>query len=233
MQKQLDGFLAAGPLNGIRETADDEAMDFPFEPELKLFQTGTVAILVGTLILITFIICRNTTYCRRKQADRAARREERQTRRAYKSAARRLQRRQWWEGWGSGRHTSTRLTYDLPLLAQPGQGRDYGTESELDQEPHGIRNEILDFRQTLVYVGRLVRKPKWNLEGASPSHSDSDREIAQIYTRRKNHSAAQSIAAISTVISLETNSLLSFDTTSSMTLDTLETLGTAPPSYHP
>ncbi|KAF7121682.1 hypothetical protein CNMCM5793_009154 [Aspergillus hiratsukae] len=210
-------------------------MDFPSEPELKAFQTGTV-ILVGTLILITFIICRNTTYCRRKQADRAARREERRTRRAYKSAARLLQRRQWWpwwEGWGTGRQTPARVNYDLPLLAQPGQGRDYGTDVDLGQEPHAIRNEILGFRQTLVYVGQLVRNPRWDLEGASPSHSDSDREIAQIYTRRKKQSAPPSTAGISTVISLETNSLLSFDMTSSMTLDTLETLDTAPPSYHP
>jgi hypothetical protein len=125
------------------------------------------------------------------------------------------------------------VDYELPLRAQPGQGRDYGTEADLGQAPSAIRNEILDFRHTLVYVGQLVRGSKRDLESASPSHSDSDREVAQIYTRKKIHSAAQSTAGISTIISLETNSLLSFDTTSSMTLDTLETLGTAPPSYHP
>ncbi|RHZ51342.1 uncharacterized protein CDV56_105557 [Aspergillus thermomutatus] len=234
VQEGLDGFLTAGPLNGIRETADDEDIDFPSEPELKaLLQTGTVAILLGTLILLTFMVCRNTTYCRRKQADRAARREERRARRAYKSAAQRLKWRQWWEGWGSGRQTPTHVNHDLSVLAQPGQDPDCGTEADLGQEPHAIRNELLDFRQTLLYVGQLVRKPKEDLEGASSTHSDRDREIAQRYTRRKKHPAPPSTAGISTVISLDTNSLLSFDTTSSVTLDTLETLETAPPSYRP
>ncbi|KAB8218229.1 hypothetical protein BDV33DRAFT_128323 [Aspergillus novoparasiticus] len=43
---------------------------------------------------------------------------------------------------------------------------------------------------------------------------------------------ASSTAGLSTFISLRTRNLMSLDTTSSMTVDTLETIVTGPPSYH-
>ncbi|OJJ58916.1 hypothetical protein ASPSYDRAFT_984076 [Aspergillus sydowii CBS 593.65] len=67
-----------------------------FSSTIDLFIFGAVAITITSIVLLTFLICRNTIYCRRRRADRAARREERRTRRAYKFAARRLRWRKWW-----------------------------------------------------------------------------------------------------------------------------------------
>lgn len=96
-----------------------------------------------------------------------------------------------------------------------------------------MQAELQDFRQALEYVGELVRQPSRNPEETHPSRKEINPKVAgHLDVRSKTpNTIASSMASLSTLISL-TRSLMSLDTTSSMTVDTLETIVTGPPSYH-
>ncbi|KAL3445069.1 hypothetical protein BJX65DRAFT_282213 [Aspergillus insuetus] len=143
-----------------------------------------LSLLLTIPILIALLICHKATCCLRRRADRAARREERRTRAAYKSAARRLRWRQWLDSWGFPfLDFSTTPNYaqlhDLSPMVPGERGGDSETSGETrsrhpypqlraragDDESSGstsnniLATEILTFRQALEYVGDLIRVP--------------------------------------------------------------------------
>jgi hypothetical protein len=143
-----------------------------------------LSLLLTIPILIALLICHKATCCLRRRADRAARREERRTRAAYKSAARRLRWRQWLESWEFPfLDLSTTPNYaqlhDLSPMVPGERGEDRETSGETrprhpypqlraragDDESSGstsnniLATEILTFRQALEYVGDLIRVP--------------------------------------------------------------------------
>ncbi|KAE8350101.1 hypothetical protein BDV28DRAFT_47379 [Aspergillus coremiiformis] len=197
-------------------------------------RTCLVISLVGLIIALVFKICRNTMYCRRRRVDRAARREERRAQLAYRSAARRFKWQQWWKGTTQEPASTPPLDHDLSVIQQPEQILQYETEPNSSAEPGAMQAEIQDFRRTLEYVGELVQQPNGNLEEARPSRKDENPNGAEhLDVRSKTpNTIASSTACLSTVISIGTRSLMSLETTSSMTVDTLETIHTSPPSYH-
>ncbi|KAL3489906.1 hypothetical protein BJX62DRAFT_208239 [Aspergillus germanicus] len=133
-----------------------------------------LSLLLTIPILIALLICHKATCCLRRRADRAARREERRTRAAYKSAARRLRWRQWLESWrlpflNFATTTNYAQVHDLSPILGAGDG-DSEASGETrprtgDDETSGSTNnnilatEILTFRQALEYVGDLIRVP--------------------------------------------------------------------------
>ncbi|KAH8424702.1 uncharacterized protein LDX57_002446 [Aspergillus melleus] len=223
----------------------------------NIFTICVIVVLASTVLVFGLKLCRSTTYCRRRRADRAARREERHARWAYGFAAHRLRWRQWWEGYSHPHapvpaQTPLELTSppdysnnnNMPAIEQPpGPPPFSDTESDLSSEPGVMQAEIRGLRQALEYVGQLVRGPDRERRSSSQidSHSNSDHEIAELLgrTRRQGrpttaHTAASSTAGLSTVLSTGTSSLLTLDTPSSVTVDTLEVSETTgpPPSYH-
>ncbi|PTU19457.1 hypothetical protein P175DRAFT_0502997 [Aspergillus ochraceoroseus IBT 24754] len=214
--------------------------------DLPIIAAGVV--LIGSISILTFIIYQNSFYCRRRRADRAARREERQTRRAYRSAARRLRWQQWWEGLTTrgliprphrihhnhntndvaGDDNTQLNDFGLPAVefADPTQQSDHEPSHAPPSEPGVMQAEIWGFRQALEYVGELVRNPAQGFEAAHARANDADHEIADLLNkqRREPLTVASSTAGLSTLLSSRT---------SMMSLDTLETAETAPPSYHP
>ncbi|KAL4918194.1 hypothetical protein BDW62DRAFT_201060 [Aspergillus aurantiobrunneus] len=222
---------------------------FPF-PNQPL-QIGTVAILIANIALLAFLICHNTIYCRRRRVDRAAKREERQTRRAYRSATRSLRWQRCWEGITGtvpvlpSSSTSTQLhefcgvdftTYETPhYQAQSEHHHDDPTASE----PSGfLQAEIRSFRQDLNYVGGLVRnRTDGDLENAT-RHVDHE-HYGDKFTdliekeRESSSSGASSITGLSTVMSLRTTSLGTDMDSDILSCGMLETTETPPPSYHP
>ncbi|KAK1139496.1 hypothetical protein N8T08_000701 [Aspergillus melleus] len=231
---------------------------FPTETEYfysaqNIFTICVVVVLASAVLVFGLKLCRSTTYCRRRRADRAARREERHARWAYGFAAHRLRWRQWWEG-NPRSHAPVPAQTPLELTSPPDYSNNNNmsaieqppdqppfsdTESDLSSEPGVMQAEIRGFRQALEYVGQLVRGP--DRERCSSSRIDSDHEISELLgrTRRQGrpttvHTAASSTAGLSTVLSTGTSSSLTLDTPSSVTVDTLEVSETTgpPPSYH-
>ncbi|PLB47875.1 hypothetical protein P170DRAFT_437591 [Aspergillus steynii IBT 23096] len=234
------------PGSSPQKTPHTTAQTVPTEAEYSysaqdIFTICAVVILASAVLVFGFTLCRSTTYCRRRRADRAARREERHARWAYGLAAHRLRWRQWWEGSSHSAEPAREElisppNYNMAMIEQPEQPRLSDLESDIPPEPGVMQAEIRGFRQALAYVGELVRSPAREREGpysSSPRmNPNSDHEITGLLGRPAN-TAASSTAGLSTVFSTGTSSLLSLDTPSSATVDTLETADTAdPPSYH-
>ncbi|KAJ0422763.1 hypothetical protein BJY00DRAFT_279401 [Aspergillus carlsbadensis] len=142
-----------------------------------------LSLLLSIPILITLLICHNATCCLRRRADRAARREERRTRAAYKSAARRLRWRQWLESWGfpflnSATTTNYAQVHGLSPISGDDDGDSEASGGARPRHPYShlragtgndetsgstntniLATEILTFRQALEYVGDLIRMP--------------------------------------------------------------------------
>lgn len=226
-----------------------------FSSTIDLFIFGAVAITIASIALLTFLICRNTIYCRRRRADRAAKREERRTRRAYKSAARRLRWRKWWDTF---RGTAPLLPsanntqrHDLTPFETPHPHHDHHYyrhtaepyELELDTETDSrqgfIQAEIRGFRQALQYVGELVRYPAdRNIDiesGTSYFGPEGHDGVKAVDAREKQKvgrsRASSSTAGLSTVMSLRTISL-GTEAETETDID-ISSRGTPPPSYHP
>ncbi|PYI08272.1 hypothetical protein BO78DRAFT_78688 [Aspergillus sclerotiicarbonarius CBS 121057] len=193
-----------------------------------------VNLAVLACIIVTFAlaykICNKTMRCQRCRVDRAAQREERKARRAYKAAARRHKWRQWWEGKTYHKFETVPmapLAHDLPDRDLE-QGRQSDAESYVISEPVNLQTEIQDFRQALEYVGDLVR------ESAAHPHENKMDDEAGLYKveRAGSETAASSTVGLATVMSTGSSSLKSLDCKSSVTLDTLDSMGSPPPSYH-
>ncbi|CEL00739.1 hypothetical protein ASPCAL00335 [Aspergillus calidoustus] len=176
-----------------------------------------LSLLLAIPILIALLICHKATCCLRRRADRAARREERRTRAAYKSAARRLRWRQWLESWGfsfldSATTTNYAQVHDLSPISGD-VDRDSGALGESrtrhpypqlrgrprDGETSGSTNtnilatEILTFRQALEYVGDLIRVPpnrERDLESGYPLQ-DPDADVGPDMGRNRRRDASR------------------------------------------
>ncbi|PWY89371.1 hypothetical protein BO94DRAFT_534131 [Aspergillus sclerotioniger CBS 115572] len=184
-------------------------------------------------IIVTFAlaykICSKTMRCQRCRVDRAAQREERQARRAYKAAARRHKWRQWWEGkicHKSETMPMTPLAYDLP-----DRDLEQGLQSDAESyviEPVNLQTEIQDFRQALEYVGDLFR------ESVTHPYENKVGEKTRLYKMESagSDTAASSTVGLATIMSTGSSSLKSLDCKSSVTLDTLDSMESPPPSYH-
>ena len=200
----------------------------PSHHEVKDFLRTTATILlviaIGNLL---FKACCNSTRCRRRRADRAARREERQARRAYRSAARRLRWRQWWEG-TAYQPASTTSDHDLEALDQE-QTQQSDEERSRSIERGTMQNEIQRLRRVFDYVGGLVRNGDDDFEETrTPLRHAQGPPVERSVTAS---AAPSSAGALTTAVnSPRASSLMTLDTPSSITLDTLDT-DTNPPSY--
>lgn len=207
-------------------------------PSLKLrsdhqikhfFRIAAIILLVGALATFIFKVCRNTTCCRRRRAERAARREERRARRAYRSAARRLRWRQWWEG-TSYRPTQITPDHDLEEF-DPDQSQQADSESSGFLEQGTMQSEIQRLRRVFEYVGGLVLNEDRDLEESRIPLTYGRHEVTELPAN--GNSAPSSMAALTTTVySPRSSSLMTLDTPSSITLDTLEGADTDPPSYY-
>ena len=207
-------------------------------PSLKLrsdhqikhfFRIAAIILLVGALATFIFKVCRNTTCCRRRRAERAARREERRARRAYRSAARRLRWRQWWEG-TSYRPTQITPDHDLEEF-DPDQSQQADSESSGFLEQGTMQSEIQRLRRVFEYVGGLVLNEDRDLEESRIPLTYGRHEVTELPAN--SNSAPSSMAALTTTVySPRSSSLMTLDTPSSITLDTLEGADTDPPSYY-
>ncbi|KAL2820336.1 hypothetical protein BJX63DRAFT_380511 [Aspergillus granulosus] len=211
----------------------DKTISFISLPTLLI-----LSLILATPILITILICHNSTCCLRRRADRAARREERRARAAYKSAARRLRWRRWFESWGIlfSNHSPTASYAHIHDLS-PISGDSESPNSSGPLYPHsrlpsgndepgpnttiGIGTNILDteiwnFRQALEYVGDLIRIPNPNrerdLESGYPLPDTGREQNSRRDASRPRRSRAASTAGLSTVVSLRTVTMSITDT---------------------
>ncbi|RJE22241.1 hypothetical protein PHISCL_05420 [Aspergillus sclerotialis] len=194
-----------------------------------LFRTTAIILLVCALATFIFKICRNITCCRRRRAERAARREERRARRAYRSAARRLRWRQWWEG-TSYRPTQITPDHDLEEF-DPEQSQQANSESSGFDDQGTMQTEIQRLRRVFEYVGGLVLNEDCDPEESLIPLTYGQHEVAEL-PANGNYAPSSTAALTTTVNSPRSSSLMTFDTPSSITLDTLEGAETDPPSYY-
>ncbi|KAL2850605.1 hypothetical protein BJY01DRAFT_130424 [Aspergillus pseudoustus] len=203
-----------------------------------------LSLILATPIIITLLICHKSTCCLRRRVDRAARREERRARAAYKDAARRLRWRQLLESWGiplSGSQNTSNsahlhdLSRESEDIEPPGgtptraRARYYPQSQPLGDsgEPSASTTNILDteiwnFRQALEYVGDLIRVPNPDLESgySLPGTDGGERNSSRRDANRTGRSrAASSTAGLSTVVSLRTVTMSLPDTDTDMDIE--------------
>ncbi|PYH36140.1 uncharacterized protein BO87DRAFT_433165 [Aspergillus neoniger CBS 115656] len=217
----------------------------------------SVLICIIALFALAYRIGSNTMRCQRCRVDRAAQREERKARRAYKAAARRHRWKQWWEGKTSYYQYQCQdqgFGYDDGAVVMGSvrvRERDVEMGRLSDDEGEGVfavadaplpvtmQAEIHGFRQALEYVGELVR------ESAPPRAKVAvDQEVGgydvDVGVNGKGGSGEESDTEASSTVGLATvtlstgtSSLKSVDCKSlSGTIDTLDSMGSPPPSYH-
>ncbi|KAL2004269.1 hypothetical protein VTN02DRAFT_3994 [Thermoascus thermophilus] len=193
-----------------------------------------ILLLIASLAALAVKVSRNSLTCRRRRVDLAARREERRARRAYRSAARRLRWRQWWEGRSYQSAPSVSSSHSLQQINDAERGQN--ADSDADQEPGqgAMQAEILGLRRVLEFVGELVRNNGGDVEGAPRSRQHLRHEIVELPAgiSSAGNTAPSSTVGLTTVGSPRSSSLVSLDTASSVTLETLDTLDTDPPSYY-
>lgn len=186
-------------------------------PTEDFFRSCFIFLLVIVLSALAFKILHKSSAFRRRQVDFAARREERRARRAYNRAARRLRWRQWWEGRSHRSAPSISSSHSLPQVDRTEQPRDDFLPDPESQQG-AMQAEILGLRRVLEFVGQLVG-----------SENDPDRAR---FPRQPPPPRYEDISGNSGMNSPRASSLMSLDTTSSLTLETLDTLeSSAPPSY--
>lgn len=196
----------------------------------SLWNIMALCVLLVALIL-AFRYGRNSMFWRRRRADRAARREERRARQAYRAAAFRLRFRQWWNGTrtscqndgcssDSARHGLVR--FNVP----PAEEGAVNSENAQSREPENqMGNEIMSLRRVLEFVGDLVRPDE-----PPPYYSSRDRrrpvppDIAEINASRSGAGtpAPSSTAPLTTIGSPRTSTVISYETDSLDTIDSLD-----------
>ncbi|KAL1985056.1 hypothetical protein VTN96DRAFT_8291 [Rasamsonia emersonii] len=191
-------------------------------PTKDFFRSCFILLLVIVVSALAFKILRNSPTFRRRRADLAARREERRARRAYNRAARRLRWRQWWEGRSHRAAPSTSSSHSLPQIDRTEQPRD-DLLPDPETQQGTMHAEILGLRRVLEFVGQLVG-------------NEDDPDLARFPgqpppPRYEEISGNPHVASVG-MNSPRSSSLMSLETTSSLTLETLDTLdSSAPPSY--
>ncbi|KAK2753122.1 hypothetical protein FQN55_005082 [Onygenales sp. PD_40] len=193
----------------------------------KLFVKDlAIILLVAATLFLIARQCRNSPSCRRRRVDLAARREERRTRTAYRNAARRYRWRQWWNT-QLGIPTPSNNPHDadaqnrLTRVDEEEQAQHRHPNSNPQAPDEGpIQAEILGFRRVLEFVGELVRPDDDNQR----SSSNSRRQISQLPPGggRSSTPAPSSTAPLTTIGSPRTSTVLSYETDSSVTLDSLD-----------
>ncbi|ODH21042.1 hypothetical protein ACO22_05725 [Paracoccidioides brasiliensis] len=210
----------------------------------KLFiKDLAILLLVSSIIFLLAKHCRNSLFCRRRRVDLAARREERRTLTAYRIAARRHRWRQWWNtrfglypSFSSASSPSSRdvehscqqqrLTGPAHHEGEGGNLLRHNTTTASNVGGGAIQAEILGFRRVLEFVGELVRPDGNNDSNASTFlrqqviGTGNQRDIS--FVRRDSTTAPSSVAPLATIGSPRTSSVLSYETDSSVTLDSLD-----------
>ncbi|PGH09029.1 hypothetical protein AJ79_05758 [Helicocarpus griseus UAMH5409] len=222
----------------------------PNHPALRLshtkllFKDLAIILLIASLLMLAIRHCRNSPSCRRRRVDIAARREERRTRNAYIIAARRYRWRQWWNSrFGRGaRNPSSRdveaggQQQRLARVNEEGdndRGQDSNSAGPAAED--AIQAEILGFRRVLEFVGELVRPDNerdFYLDNSSSNPrinslrqeaGGSQRDISRLpYAAGRASTAPSSVAPLTTIGSPRTSTVLSYETDSSVTLDSLD-----------
>ena len=158
--------------------------------------------------------------------DRAARREERRNRTAYRIAARRHRWRQWWNGQFRQRthipdHESQ---HSLTQVAGEEEGRASSADSSPARGGGAMHAEITSLRRVLEFVGELVRRDDFHVD-SRPGQRQHQQGIAEPAAASYSITATapSSTAPLTTIGSPRTSTILSDDTDSSVTLDSLDT----------
>ena len=181
------------------------------------------------LFCLGFRYCRNSMFWRRRKADRAARREERRARQAYRAAACRHRLRQWWngtscqnEGYSNDPARQGLVRFNIP----PAEQGAVNSESAQPRESESnMGNEILGLRRVLEFVGDLVRPDE-----PPPYYYSRDRRrqvLPDFVAINANRSLAgtpapSSTTPLTTIGSPRTSTVLSLETDSLDTIDSLD-----------
>lgn len=198
----------------------------PFDHKILRFaRTCLILLLIASIAALICKVARCSSTCLRRQVDLAARREERRARFAYRSAARRLRWQQWWEGRPYRPTPVVASDHHLSQLDAAERGQDSDSDQEPDQA--AMQAEILGFRRVLEYVGELVRNNDDRARQPPPEY-----EIVGD-PARTGHNPVSSTIGLTAINSPRTSSLMSLDTVSSLTLETLDSSSElGPPAYH-
>ncbi|PYI26138.1 hypothetical protein BP00DRAFT_430627 [Aspergillus indologenus CBS 114.80] len=181
---------------------------------------------------VAYRICLNTMYCQRRRVDRAAQREERKARRAYKAAARRLRWHRWWERKPTTESPAPEPETELFVIDMPPEdpGR-MQVGSDASSRPGGMQDELQNLRQTLACVGKLIGAE--NIPSAA--HHDlvlpAGDQKASLHGKRRmsSETLATSTVGLSTITFTATSSRVSHGPGSSKTVKSVDTLDSAPP----
>ncbi|RAL17715.1 uncharacterized protein BO97DRAFT_13071 [Aspergillus homomorphus CBS 101889] len=175
---------------------------------------------------LAYRICLKTMYCQRRRVDRAAQREERKARRAYKAAARRLRWHRWWERKPTEPSAPERDN-ELFVIDVPGEPRQMqvGSSDASSSLPGAMQDELLGLRETLACVGELIGVEQQN------SVKPDGPEVASLHGKRRmsSETIATSTVGLSTITFTATSSRLSHEPRSSGTVESLDTMDSAPP----
>jgi hypothetical protein len=216
----------------VRTIPSPQSLRIPLQSPTKAFlRSCAIFILIIAVSALAFKLLRNSMTFRRRRVEFAARREERRARRAYNSAARRLRWRQWWEG-RSSYHTAPSISssHDLPQIEHTHTVQSSDREdllSDAEAEPGPMQAEILGLRRVLEFVGQLVVRNEDHSNGDLLSRPPPRYE--EVSGRTVVPDTNRASAGLN---SSRASSLISLGTTSSVTLETLDTWDSgAPPSY--
>jgi hypothetical protein len=182
---------------------------------------------VATLLMIGLVVlsikgCRNSITCQRTRAYLASRREERRARHAYRAAAFRYRLRLFFRRiFCSGQvlpentpaqsgPTRTEARRTVEFAVGPADGAAQGTDST------NMGAEILGLRRVLDYVGELVR------QNPALRRRQQQLDITDEYVNRSGTPAPSSTAPLTATSSPRTSSVLTYESDSLDTLDSLD-----------
>ncbi|KAL1883686.1 hypothetical protein Plec18167_002693 [Paecilomyces lecythidis] len=208
--------------------------DLSLHDKIRAFaRSCSIILLVATLSTLVFRLCRDSMTCRRRRADLAARREERRARRAYRAAARRYRWRQWWEG-RTGQCRPTAASEELDPAEDAEQGQAINLISHREPEEGAMQAEILGLRRVFEFVGELIRNDDDQDQNRRPRRQSryEIEELPRSGSLSRNSAPSSTAGLTTTMNSPRTSSLMSLDTVSSVTLETLDTLESEPPGYY-
>ncbi|KAL1955853.1 hypothetical protein VTO42DRAFT_8011 [Malbranchea cinnamomea] len=184
------------------------------------------AVVLLTLAIAVLLLkyCSNTVAWKRKRADFAARREERRRGYAYRRAALRYRLQVWWESFFGPQRGSEgdRSSQHSRVRGDARRTVDFGDDDDDTSDDGGATNfgaEILSLRRVLEYVGELVR---YNEPEDAYHYRRRDQELEGLYTHRAGTPAPSSTAPLTTIGSPRTSSVLSYETDTLDTVDSLE-----------
>ncbi|RAH41926.1 uncharacterized protein BO95DRAFT_254919 [Aspergillus brunneoviolaceus CBS 621.78] len=202
-----------------------------YKQQVSITKLVVLACLLAVCAVV-YRICLNTMYCQRRRVDRAAQREERKARRAYKAAARRLRWHRWWERKPTADSPAPEPENELFVIDMPPEepGR-MQVGSDAASLPGAMQDELQNLRQTLACVGKLIGAE--NIQSATQQdliRPDGD-QIPSLHGKRRmsSETLATSTVGLSTITFTATSSRVSHGPGSSKTVKSGDTLDSAPP----